>query len=104
MFFAFIDFSKVFGSVSGIGLWQKVLNYNIIGNFFQDIQSTYINIKSCVKVPFSQDDATSSNIQVQLPYDPQTTNFFQCIIGVGQGENTFLNDLDDILILKITMA
>ena len=80
---AFIDFSKAFDSVWHVGLWQKLLSYNINGKFFQIIKNMYNNIKSCI---------TLNN---------NTSDFFHCNCGIRQGENLspilfslFLNDLE----------
>ena len=89
LFCIFIDFSKAFDSVWRVGLWRKLLNYNIGGKFLRLVVNLYKDIKSCV---------TLNNIQ---------SNFFESNCGVRQGENLspilfslFLNDLDDYLISK----
>lgn len=87
LFCSFIDFSKAFDSVWRVGLWRKLLNNDINGNFFQIIHNMYQNIKSCVadKGEYSA--------------------FFMSNCGVRQGDNLspilfsmILNDLEDHLI------
>ena len=60
-------------------MWQKLLKYNVNGNFFQEVKSMYHNIKSCVQSvnPQDQNDPNSSHFS-----DYITSN-----IGVRQGEN-----------------
>jgi hypothetical protein len=85
----FIDFSQAFDSVWRVGLWKKLLSYNINGKFFQVVRNMYSNIKSCI----SRDNVKST--------------FFISNCGVRQGENLspllfslFLNDLESFLISK----
>ena len=80
---AFVDFSKAFDSVWHIGLYQKLLAYNINGKFFRIIQNIYSNIKNCITI------------------NNEKSNFFQSNCGIRQGENLspilfslFLNDLE----------
>ena len=49
LYAAFIDYRKAFDSVWRIGLWQKLLKYNINGRVFKVITSLYGQVKSCVK-------------------------------------------------------
>ena len=86
LFCSFIDLSKAFDSVWGVGLWRKLLNYSINGKFFKVIHNMYLNIKACVSV-----DGTNSA-------------FFLSNTGVRQGDNLspvlfaiFMNDLEDHL-------
>ena len=83
----FIDFSKAFDKVWRIGLWNKLLKYNINGKFFNVVKNMYENIKSCVRV------------------GDKLTGFFPCECGVRQGENLspvlfslYLNDLQNYLL------
>ena len=46
----FIDFSKAFNTIPRNHLLQKLLNYNIKGNFFNTIRNIYANDMACVKV------------------------------------------------------
>lgn len=87
LFCCFIDFSKAFDSVWRIGLWRKLINTYVNGNFLRVIQNIYLNIKSCVSL--SGEDSP----------------FFFTNRGVRQGDNLspvlfslFLNDLEDYLI------
>ena len=86
LYCVFIDFQKAFDMVWRVGLWRKLLNTNIKGEFFRIIHNMYQNIKSCVKV---------ENV---------TSDFFTCNTGVRQGENlspllfsVFLNDLENFM-------
>lgn len=95
IFCAFIDFSKAFDSVWRFGMWQKLLNNNIKGNFFRVIYNMYGNIKSCVQIKHVTENSES-------PYEQ--SDFFECNIGVRQGENLspilfslFLNDVESYL-------
>lgn len=86
MFCCFIDFKQAFDSVWRPGLWGKLRNENINGKCLNIIKSLYSNIKSKV--------VTSEG----------STPFFNCLVGVRQGENLspflfsiFLNDLEEYL-------
>ena len=50
LFCALIDFTKVFDNVWRVGLWGKLLSYNIhvSGKILTIIKSMYSDIKSCV--------------------------------------------------------
>lgn len=80
---AFIDFKRAFDTVWRAGLWQKLLNSEVKGKCFNVIYNIYKEIKSCVLV------------------NDKYSNFFQCSVGVRQGENLspflfalYLNDLE----------
>ena len=86
LFCAFIDLKRAFDTVWRIGLWSKLIKYNINGKCLKLIKNMYGNIKSAVKV-----NGTSSNS-------------FPCNIGVRQGEtlsplmfSLYLNDLHDFI-------
>ena len=86
LFCAFVDFSKAFDSVWRVGLWNKLLQTEINGKFFQVIYNLYQNIKSCITL-----NGTNST-------------YFESFIGLRQGENLspvlfsiFLNDLEPFL-------
>lgn len=86
IFTAFIDFSKAFDSVWRVGLLRKLIENGITGKFFKIIKNMYGNIKSCVS------------------FNGQESLFFNCQIGVRQGENLspalfaiYLNDLENYL-------
>ena len=86
LFCAFIDFQKAFDSVWRVGLWSKLLKYNINGKVLSVIKSMYSNIKSCVD------------------FNDQQSGFFTCKNGLRQGENLspilfslFLNDVEHYL-------
>ena len=86
----YIDFTKAFDSVWRYGLWQKLLKYEIKGNFFKVIYM-YSNIKSCIRNPVKEPNSYS--------------DFFNCSVGVRQGEHLspvlfslFLNDLEEFLV------
>lgn len=80
---AFIDYRKAFDSVNRVALWQKLIGYEINGQFLKIIQDMYNTAKSHVKV------------------NGHLSQAFGCNIGVRQGENLspvlftlFLNDLE----------
>ena len=50
LFCCFVDFSKAFDSVWGVGLWRKLLSTEVTGNFLRVLQNMHANIKSCVTV------------------------------------------------------
>ena len=86
LFCAFIDFQRAFDTVWRDGLWVKILAHKIRGKCFNIIYNLYQNIKSCVFV------------------NGETSAFFDCTIGVRQGDNLspflfslYLNDLEDFL-------
>ena len=79
----FVDYKKAFDLVDRSSLWCKLLSHGINGKIFQVIFNMYRNAKSCVK----QNNTIS--------------NFFDCTIGVRQGENLspmlfaiYLNDFE----------
>ena len=80
---AFIDYKKAFDLIDRSSLWAKLISYNINGKLITVIYNLYANAKSCVL----NNDAKS--------------NYFNCNIGVRQGENLspllfaiYLNDFD----------
>lgn len=86
MYCAFIDFKKAFDTVWRAGLWQKMIESQIKGKCFNVIFNMYQEIKSCVLV------------------NGERSPFFECTIGVRQGENLspflfaiYLNDLESHL-------
>ena len=83
LFCCFIDFKQAFDTVWRIGLWKKLIEENITGKCFRFIFNMYQGIKS------------------QICTNDGTTAFFNCNIGVRQGENLspilftfYLNDLE----------
>ena len=83
LFCAFIDLKRAFDSVWRHGLWYKLNMFKINGKCFQLIRNIYKNVKSCIMLNGAKSD------------------FFDCNIGVRQGENlspflfcVFLNDLE----------
>ena len=48
LFCAFIDFTKAFDNVWRVGLWGKLLSYNISGKILTIIKNMYSDIKSCL--------------------------------------------------------
>ena len=83
---AFIDFRKAFDTVWHCGLFQKLQNYGIDGNFLNTIKCIYDRTECAVKI------------------NNQCTNFFKCSKGVRQGcplsptlFNLYINDLIDEL-------
>ena len=89
LFCAFVDFSKAFDSVWRVGLWNKILENEINGKFFNVIYNLYQNIKSCISVNGSKSAS------------------FESYTGLRQGKNLspalfsiFLNDLEPYLQAK----
>ena len=89
LYCAFIDFSQAFDSVWRVGLWRKLLDNCIIGNFFRIIHNMYSGIKSSISV------------------NGENSPFFACDCGVRQGENLspvmfslYLSDLESFLMHK----
>ena len=87
LFCTFVDFRKAFDTIWRVGLWQKLIQCNITGKIFTSIFKMYSNIKSCVRL-----NSTCSE-------------FFDCQVGVRQGENLspflfaiFINDLEHFFI------
>ena len=89
MYCTFIDFEKAFDSVWRIGLWQTLLSSNINGKCFRIIFNMYDGIRS------------------RIIHNGCKSEYFQCNIGVRQGENVtpfyfhlYLNDLQTFLATK----
>ena len=87
LYCAFIDFQKAFDTVWREGLWLKILENKIRGKCFNVMYNLYQNIKSCVQV------------------NGEYSAFFQCNLGVRQGDNLspflfslYLNDLEHFLV------
>ncbi len=88
LYCCYVDYRKAFDSIERVRLWQKLLATNIDGRFFKLIFNLYKGAKSCV-----------SNGRKANP-----SSFFNCDIGVRQGENLspvlfslFLNDLESFI-------
>ena len=90
MFCSFIDFKSAFDTVRRIELWQKMQKSNVQGNVFKVINCMYQNTKTCIR---------KGN---------EYSEFFNCEIGVKQGELTpylfslYLNDLEIFFLATIT--
>jgi len=83
MYCAFIDYKKAFDLIDRASLWSKLLSHGIHGKITNAIKQLYQNAKSCVLL------------------DRNRSEFFDCNIGVRQGENLspilfaiYLNDFD----------
>ena len=50
MYGCFVDFKKAFDSISRHVLFQKLLDYNIAGKFYDCLVNIYINDVACIKV------------------------------------------------------
>ena len=72
LFGSFIDFKSAFDTVWRIGLWQKMQKSNVQGKMCKVINCMYQNIKTCNR---------KGN---------EYSEFFNCEIGVKQGENVSL--------------
>ena len=86
LYCAFIDYKKAFDTVCRNALWQKVVSNGIDGKLFTVIYNLYQEAKSGVK------------------HHSQLSDFFQCNMGVRQGENLspilfamYLNDLESTI-------
>jgi hypothetical protein len=80
---AFIDYKKAFDLVDRSNLWAKLISCGINGNVIKVVYNMYDQAKSCVKVGNT------------------ISNFFDCNVGVRQGENlspllfaVYLNDFE----------
>ena len=89
LFCCFVDFKQAFDTVWRAGLWRKLTQHGINGKCFEFIHSMYQNIKS------------------KVTNDEGSSQFFDCNVGVRQGENLspflfsiFLNDLEWYLVSK----
>lgn len=87
LYCTFIDYRKAFDSVWRHGLWLKCLKSGIKGKILEVIKNMYGNIKSCI---------TSNG---------RLSEFFECNVGVRQGENLspllfalYVNDLESYLL------
>ena len=83
LFCAFIDFKKCFDKIDRIKLWQSLISAGLKGRIYQVIVNMYDNAKSCILS------------------DNGPSDFFNCNIGVRQGENLspllfsiFLKDIE----------
>ena len=88
LFCSFVDFSKAFDSVWRVGLWRKLLQNDVKGDFVRIIYNMYDDIKSCISV------------------NNESSGFFINNCGVRQGDNlspvlfsVFLNDLEEHLMV-----
>ena len=80
---AFIDYKKAFDLIDRSSLWGKLISSGINGKIVTVIYNMYANAKSCIK------------------NGHETSDFFNCNIGVRQGENLspllfamYLNDFE----------
>lgn len=80
---AFIDYKKAFDLIDRTSLWSKLISSGINGKVITVIYNMYNNAKSCVMNGY------------------QKSNFFNCNVGVRQGENLspllfamYLNDFE----------
>ena len=85
MYGCFVDFSSAFDSVPRHKLFQKLIDHNITGKFYECIKNMYSNDLSCIKV------------------GNKVTSTFQNSQGVKQGDilspllfNIFLADFSNI--------
>ena len=85
MYGCFVDFSSAFDSVPRHKLFQKLIDHNITGKFYECIKNMYANDLSCIKV------------------GNKVTGSFQNSLGVKQGDilspllfNIFLADFSKI--------
>lgn len=83
LFCAFVDYSKAFDMVRRSALWSKLISCGINGKIITVIYNLYSEAKSCVK------------------YNNSFSPYFECNVGVRQGDNLspllfsiFLNDLE----------
>ena len=83
LFCAFIDYKKAFDLVDRTSLWCKLISEGVNGKILNVIFNLYKNAKSCVML------------------NRKTSKFFNCNVGVRQGENLspllfaiYLNDFE----------
>ena len=88
LYCCFVDYRKAFDSVPRIQLWYKLLASGVNGNILNVVKSLYSSAKSAVK------------------QNNKRSVFFNCEIGVRQGDNLspllfalYLNDLQEHLAL-----
>ena len=86
---AFVDYRKAFDLINRVSLWSKLISCNVNGKLLTVIQTMYKNAKSCVQCNLEKSD------------------FFDCQVGVRQGENLspllfsiYLNDFEAYLSRK----
>ena len=89
LYCCFVDFKQAFDTVWRAGLWQKLCNHGFKGKCYNVILNLYKDIKS------------------KISTNEGNTDYFECMVGVRQGENLspflfsiFLNDLDFFLTSK----
>ena len=46
----FVDFERAFDSIPRHKLFEKLINYNVTGKFYESIKNLYSNDLSCIKV------------------------------------------------------
>ena len=83
LYCAFIDYKKAFDFVDRSFLWSKLISNGINGKILTVIRNLYSGAKSCIKL------------------DGEISDYFNCNVGVRQGENLspllfalFLNDFE----------
>lgn len=72
LFCAFVDFEKAFDTVWRDALWYKLLLNHINGKMYTIILNMYTDVKSCITYNYCKSD------------------YFNCDMGVRQGENLSL--------------
>ena len=86
LYCAFIDLKKAFDSINHCNLWYKLFRLGIDGKMLRIIKNMYSIVKTCIKGNNSYSD------------------FFDCIVGLKQGEvispvlfSLFLDDIETFL-------
>ena len=90
----FVDFQRAFDSVPRHKLFEKLINYNVTGKFYESIKNLYSNDLSCIKVGdnLTQTFRNTQGVKQGCIMSPTLFNIFLADLPqIFQGSNNLLN-------------